>query len=262
MNQVPLRIAFIQLDIAWESPEENYRRVEAALSGLNQSVDVIVVPETFTTGFSDHMDVLSESPHGSTYQFAYRMAKQYEALFVGTWPVFDNLQNGIYNRMHLVSPDGECRIYDKAHTFRMSSEVSQLSRGRLREVFEWKGWRILPAVCYDLRFPKWLRNRFDGESLEYDLMLLCANWPVSRKDAWNTLLKARAIENLCYVLGVNRCGTDGNGIIYSGDSVALDYCGFPLAHCPEYKSSLQCVTFNAEKLVEFRHRWPFYLDAD
>lgn len=262
MDKEQLEIVFLQQDIAWESPEENYSRVETLLGGLSDSVDIIVVPETFTTAFSDGMARLAESPYGPTYDFARSMAQRHDALFVGTWPVREPASGLVFNRMHLVSPDGECRIYDKAHTFRMSSEAKQLARGTSHEVFEWRGWRILPAICYDLRFPRWLRNSYDGSRLAYDLMILCANWPASRRDAWDTLLRARAIENLSYVLGVNRCGTDGTGLSYSGDSVALDYCGRPLAQCSEFEPSLQCVTLDAAKLSEFRHNWPFYLDFD
>ena len=252
-----MTIAFFQQDIAWEDKAANYRLVESTLSTLTAPVDIIVVPETFNTGFSDNMAAMAEPPMGDTYRFALRMARQYDALFVGTWTVLE--EGVVYNRLHWVRPDGSYGWYDKAHTFRMSSEASQLGRGTRREVFEWRGWRIKPAVCYDLRFPKWLRN---STPLDYDLLLVCANWPGSRHEAWSTLLRARAIENLCYVLGVNRVGTDGVGIPYAGYSAAIDFKGLPMVESTPETSELNVVTLDREALQTFRQHWPFDLDFD
>ena len=262
-----LTVAFFQQDIAWEQPEANHRMVEEAFSRLAQPADVLVVPETFATGFSDCMAAMAEPQEGATLQFARRMARQHDSLFVGTWTVREKGQ--VVNRLHWVYPDGRYGWYDKAHTFRMSSEASQLARGTRRVIFEWRGWRVKPAVCYDLRFPLWLRQTApegacEGEEvrLGYDLMIVCANWPQSRYEAWSTLLRARAIENLSYVVGVNRVGTDGVEIPYSGDSMAVDYKGHTLASCAHGEASVAVATLDYETLRTFRSHWPFYLDFD
>lgn len=246
-------ITLYQQDIRWHEPEENRRRAEAALAAAPES-DIFVVPETFTTGFGDGMTDLAEEPDGATLQWARRMAAQYNRLIVGTWIVRED--DRCYNRMHWVRPDGSYGTYDKGHTFRVSGEYDVIARGRKREVFEWRGWRIKPAVCYDLRFPKWLRN----DNMDYDLLLVCANWPGSRHEAWTTLLKARAIENLCYTVGCNRCGLDGVGGSYSGNSAAIDYRGLPLAECTGEETLT--VTLDKERLQTFRQHWPLYLDFD
>ena len=224
-------------------------------------MDVLVVPETFTTGFGDHMARQAEAPEGATYRFALQMAQRYDALFVGTWTVKE--AGLVYNRLHFVYPDGRYETYDKAHTFRMSSEASQLERGRRRVTVEWRGWRIKPAVCYDLRFPIWLRNTCDWD---YDLLLFCANWPGSRYEAWRTLLRARAIENLCYVAGCNRTGRDGTGIDYAGCSAIVDYKGLPIKEidpCLEHSNEqVICAELSAAGLDRFREHWPFNLDFD
>lgn len=272
-----LNIVFFQQDIVWENPEANYRKVEEVLTSLKQPADIIVVPETFNTGFSDNMAALAEQPGGGTYRFACRMAQQHDALFVGTWTVRDG--GRVYNRLHWVRPDGTYGYYDKGHTFRMSSEASQLDRGTNKALFEWRGWRIKPAVCYDLRFPQWLRNGVPAEErhklphngvdrcavpcvLDYDLMIVCANWPGSRHEAWSTLLKARAIENLCYVAGVNRVGTDGVGIPYTGHCAVIDYKGMPLAVGQPGEEQLLLASLDYDALQQFRQHWPFYLDFD
>ena len=256
-------ITFFQQNIIWGDAEANRRRVEEALAAAPKS-DMFVVPETFTTGFGDHMASLAEKQEGPTLQWAREMAKRYDLLFVGTWIVKDN--GKIYNRLHWVYPDGSYGTYDKGHTFRVSGEADQIARGTRREVFEWRSWKIKPAVCYDLRFPKWLRNNVEcgmrNEELSYDLLLVCANWPGSRHEAWTTLLKARAIENISYVLGCNRCGKDGVGGNYTGNSALIDYKGFPLAEAEAETDQLVTVTLDKEKLDIFRQHWPLYLDFD
>lgn len=256
-----LRITFCQQYIVWGNPEANRRKVEEEMDSIPRDTDLFVVPETFTTGFGSHMAALAESSEGGeTLEWARRMAAKHNLLFVGTWIVKD--EDRCYNRLHWVGPDGSYGTYDKGHTFRVSGEADQIARGTRQAVFEYKGWRIKPAVCYDLRFPKWLRNSADGRqpTLDYDLLLVCANWPGSRHEAWSTLLKARAIENLCYVVGCNRIGTDQEGILYTGDSAAVDYKGFTIAE----SEGEQCTSaiLHKEALDTFRQHWPFYLDFD
>ncbi|MBQ7711165.1 MAG: nitrilase family protein [Bacteroidales bacterium] len=258
-----MTLALFQQPICWEDPAANFRMVEQQLASLTSPVDIILLPETFSTGFSDNMARMADAPEGVTLDFARRMAARHDALFVATWTVRD-ANGAVYNRLHWVRPDGTYGCYDKAHTFRMSSEASQLVAGRLAVCFEWRGWRIRPAVCYDLRFPVWLRNRYDAaaDRLDYDLLLVCANWPASRHQAWSTLLRARAIENQCYVAGVNRVGDDGVGIHYAGYSAAVDFKGEDRVVCQPDAPDFQCVTLDKEALQTFRSHWPFYLDGD
>lgn len=253
-----LLITFYQQDIVWGDAEANRRKVEDVMNYelRDKSADIFVVPETFTTGFGDHMAALAEEQDGPTLQWARRMAAKYDLLFAGTWIVKEN--SHCYNRLHWVYPDGTYGTYDKSHTFRVSGEYNVIARGTERKVFEYKGWHIKPAVCYDLRFPKWLRN----DNMDYDLLLVCANWPGSRHEAWTTLLKARAIENLCYVLGCNRSGVDGVGGKYTGNSALIEYKGFAIAEAEPSANQAVSVTLDKEKLDTFRQHWPLYLDFD
>ena len=248
-------VTFYQQNIVWGDADANRRNVEKVLATAPRS-DIFVVPETFTTGFGDHMAALAEAPEGPTLRWAQEMASKHDLLFVGTWIVKE--EGKCYNRLHWIYPDGTYGTYDKAHTFRVSGEYDIICRGTRREVFEYKGWKIKPAVCYDLRFPKWLRN----DHLDYDLLLVCANWPGSRHEAWTTLIKARAIENLSYVLGCNRCGVDGVGGNYTGNSALIDFKGLPLAEAGTGIAQIVTATLDKEKLDTFRKRWPLYLDFD
>ena len=266
-----LNIALFQQNIVWENPEANFDKVAKAfddyISALpsdgSQNPDILVAPETFSTGFGDHMARQAEKPQGPTYDFALSMARRYDALFAGSWTVREG--GTVYNRLHLVRPDGTCDYYDKAHTFRMSSEASQLGRGTRRVTAQWRGWRIRPVVCYDLRFPLWLRNTADWD---YDLLLVCANWPGSRYEAWRTLLRARAIENLAYCVGCNRVGRDSTGIDYAGCSAIVDYKGLPMSEIPPSLDATRpderiiAATLSAPALATFRQHWPFNLDFD
>lgn len=262
MKQEELHIALYQQDIVWEDPQANFLKVEQAFARSVSSVDIIVVPETFSTGFGDHMARQAEEPGGATFDFAVDMARRFDALFVGTWTVREG--HSVFNRLHLVRPDGSYDYYDKAHTFRMSSEASQIARGSRRFTALWRGWRIRPAVCYDLRFPLWLRNTADWD---YDLLLVCANWPGSRHEAWSTLLRARAIENLAYAVGCNRTGTDSTGIHYAGCSAIVDFKGLPIVQLPpatpsDIQQRVINANLSASQLDTFRLHWPFNLDFD
>ena len=282
-----LNIAVLQQNIQWGDSEYNRRHVEEMFrDGLATAShpDILVVPETFTTGFGGDMASVAENSDGPTLDLARRIAHQHDALFVGTWVVED--AGKVYNRLHLVRPDGDYHCYDKAHTFRVSSEHDQITAGRRQLVVEWRGWLLRPAVCYDLRFPVWLRRT---EAMPYDVLLLCANWPSSRREAWTTLIKARAIENQCYAVGCNCMGVDNDGGTYSGDCAVIDFKGFDIAKSapiaatdaapalgetcapvrddsshPDLAAAerLLTATLDAEKLTRFRSRWPFALDAD
>lgn len=277
MNRNELNIAICQQDIVWNNRQANFDRVRSLFAAMTAPVDVIVLPETFSCGFGDNMVEMAEPQNGPSTRFAVEMAKRHDALFVATWPV--RVGGKVYNRLHWVQPDGVCGFYDKAHTFRVSGEADIIARGTDRRVFEWRGWRVKPVVCYDLRFPKWLRNAMlpddnngqppagsppltDSPNLAYDLLIVCANWPGSRHEAWTTLLKARAIENLSYVVGVNRVGTDGAGIPYTGNSAVVDFKGMAMAECEACKEQLLTARLDRRTLETFRQHWPFYLDFD
>lgn len=244
-----MKIAIFQQNIIANNTEANLNQVRKAFEGVQ--ADMLVVPETFNVGFGGDMAATAEAAEGPSLAFAREMAQEHDALFVGSWCVEE--ESKVYNRMHWVMPDGSHGHYDKRHTFRVSREFEQVTRGNEIATFEYRGWRIRAAVCYDLRFPIWLRNR----GLDYDLLLCCANWPASRREAWSTLLKARAIENQSYVVGANCCGTH-----YSGDSMILNYKGMPLAQAEAYASEVICAELDKTAQVEYREKWPFYLDAD
>ena len=246
---MPLHIACYQQDIVANNPSANYAKVRAAFEGIE--ADILVVPETFTAGFGGDMAATAEAADGPTLDFARKMAAEHQALFVGTWCVREGAKT--YNRMHWVLPDGSHGHYDKRHLFRLSTEREQLTQGTDSMTFAYKGWRIRPAICYDLRFPTWLRNRDN----DYDLLMLCANWPASRSQAWSLLLRARAIENQCFVVGTNRCGTD-----FSGDSMIVDYQGNPIAQATAHKEHVISALIDKNELDTYRYKWPFYLDAD
>lgn len=258
-----LNIALVQQNILWNAPEANYRHLAKLLDdslGLSSEVDIIIFPETFNTGFGGDMRSMAEPKEADAFDFVLFVAHRYNALVVASWLV--DVEGSIFNRLHWVRPDGSYGYYDKAHTFRLSDEKEQVTPGTLQDLFQWRGWNIKPVVCYDLRFPLWLRNRTIGEELEYDLLLCCANWPSARAKVWNTLLQARAIENLSYVVGVNRVGVDGLGIDYQGDSVAIDFKGEVLATCVPGEEAVITVSLNYDNLQHFRTKCPFHLDAD
>ena len=251
MNQ--LIVTLVQTELVWESPEENRSHFDHLFSaGLDSYL--IVLPEMFSTGFSMDSSTLAESMDGPTVNWMLNKAAELGTTLCGSLIIED--EGRYFNRFLWVQADGIIQHYDKRHLFRMSAENDHYSAGNEKFVVELQGFRICPQICYDLRFPVWSRN--DGE---LDLLLYVANWPQVRRDHWIALLKARAIENLCYVVGVNRIGTDGNGISYSGDSIALDYNGLPLLEMAA-GTDLSAVTLNKNSLAEYRNQFPAHLDAD
>lgn len=255
MNADQLRIALVQTDLYWEDVTANLASLEERIMSIENSVDMIVLPEMFTTGFS--MDGnLAEPMNLTTTRWMQQMAARTGALLIGSFIVKES--GKLYNRACCVFPDHTIRYYDKRHLFRMGAENDTYTGGAERIVIEWKGWRICPLICYDLRFPVWSRN--DAE-VPFDLLVYIANWPARRAHAWNTLLQARAIENLCYVAGVNRVGTDGKGLSYQGDSVLLDFLGEPRVRA-EHHDRIVIGTVSKTDLIQFRSAFPAHLDAD
>ncbi|WP_373330957.1 amidohydrolase [Salmonirosea aquatica] len=251
-----LSVALIQTDLVWEDVTANLAVLEEKLASLSEAADVIVLPEMFSTGFSMDAPALAEVMNTTTTRWMKLIAAQTQALVIGSFQVKE--EGTYYNRLLCVRPDGTYEVYDKRHLFRMGAEHEVFKAGSQRLIVDWKGWRICPLVCYDLRFPVWSRQ--NSQNL-YDLLLYVANWPAARSYAWNTLLRARAIENLCYVVGVNRIGTDGNGIDHRGGSIVVDFLGEVSTDLGEAESE-KVVHLAKEPLEKYRQRFPAHLDAD
>ena len=257
-----LRISLVQGDTRWHDPAGNrdmYARLIAPLAG---ETDLVVLPETFTSGFSNEALASAEGMDGPTVAWLREQAARLGAVVTGSVQL--RVGEGVYNRLLWATPEGGLAHYDKRHLFRMAREHERYAAGRDPITVELKGWRIRPLVCYDLRFPVFIRNRFGQEAagrFDYDLLLFVANWPAARRHAWRTLLQARAIENLACCVGVNRAGTDGNGIAYSGDSAVIDFLGQPLLELDE-RPQVATATLSAQALAEYRTRFPAHLDAD
>ena len=250
-----LRISFFQYDIAWEDKQNNFSRVQDAMIELSGESDLLVLPEMFSTGFSMRSRELAETIEGVTISKLQQWARQFDMAVAGSFIATEN--GSFYNRAFFLTPDGNSYFYDKRHLFRMGAESEHFAQGNRQLVFPYKGWNLSLLVCYDLRFPVWSRNVANG----YDLLLYCANWPAARNDAWLSLLKARAIENCAYVAGVNRIGTDGNGVSHSGNSAIFDYTGKLLNELSS-SEQLETVLLSHEELAHFRETFPIWKDAD
>ncbi|UFH55166.1 amidohydrolase [Spirosoma sp. KNUC1025] len=255
-----MRITLLQPDLYWHDPVANRATLEERIFNVAQSTDLIILPEMFTTGFTMDARAVAEPMNLTTFRWLKQMAAQTSAVVTGSYVVQEG--GHYYNRLIWMQPDGQFDTYDKRHLFRMAGEDGIYTAGSDRLIKEWKGWRICPLICYDLRFPVWSRNT-DGQSHEfaYDLLLYVANWPAARRTAWNTLLQARAIENLSYVVGVNRVGTDGNGHPYTGDSSIIDFKGDILFRHADSEIVHQH-TLSLDELSAFREKFPANLDAD
>jgi len=248
-----LSVTLIQCELAWEQPRDNRQQIGSIVAGLAQATDLILLPEMFTTGFSMNALANAEPPGGDTEQWLRELAVRHDCAFAGSIAV--KADHGVYNRMLFATPSG-VQHYDKRHLFRMAGEHNRYLPGTERVVVEWRGWRILLQVCYDLRFPVFSRNRED-----YDLALYVANWPSARRQHWRQLLVARAIENLACVAGVNRIGSDARGLDYSGDSLAIAADGTVL-HDMANENGAARVVLSGAALHTYREGFPCQLDAD
>src|SRR5688572_29689734 len=229
-----LRVTLVQGDTRWHDPAGNRDYYGGLIAPLHGATDLVILPETFTSGFSNDAIGSAETMAGATVEWIREQAVRLDAAVTGSVQLRDG--DGVYNRLLFATPDGALSTYDKRHLFRYAREHERYAAGRDRLTLEWRGWRICPLLCYDLRFPVFSRNRFDVErpgQLDFDLMLFVANWPSARSHPWKTLLRARAIENLCYVAAVNRVGTDGNGLHYAGDSAVIDFVGHAVSECAD-----------------------------
>ncbi|MEE4277917.1 MAG: amidohydrolase [Halieaceae bacterium] len=248
-----LRVTLVQHPLAWENPADNRRQFEELLAAAAPQTDLILLPEMFTTGFSMNALANAEPAGGPTQDWMQRLAREHDCAVAGSIAVESG--DAVFNRLLFVSAD-TVTTYDKRHLFRMAGEHKRYAMGCERVLVEWRGWRIKPEVCYDLRFPVFSRNRGD-----YDLLFFVANWPAPRAHHWRTLLQARAIENLACVVGVNRIGSDANGLDYVGDSLAIDARGILLADLAD-RDAVETVTFSAAELESYRKAFPAHMDAD
>ncbi len=256
MNTVQdLRISLVQTELHWQDPAANRQMFERLLAPLAGTTDLVVLPEMFTTGFTMAPEGLAEPEQGPTLDWMRQQAALLGAALCAS--LVTKAPHGFVNRLLFVTPDSTVQHYDKRHLFRMANEHQHYEAGSCRAVFDYRGWRILPTVCYDLRFPVFLRNRSD-----YDLLICVANWPATRRHPWRVLLQARAIENLCYVAGVNRVGQDGKGFDYSGDSMLVDFKGQAMLDQPAGVPFVQTSTLSASALQHFREAFPAWQDAD
>ncbi|HWU71679.1 MAG TPA: amidohydrolase [Pseudoxanthomonas sp.] len=257
-----LRVSIIQGETRWHDPAGNRAYYGDLIAPLAGATDLVVLPETFTSGFSNDAIGQAEGMDGPTVAWVREQAKALDAVVTGSVQL--RVGEGVFNRLLWATPDGELKHYDKRHLFRFAGEHKRYAAGKDRLVVELKGWRINLLVCYDLRFPVFARNRYNVErkdQLDFDLQIYVANWPSARAYPWKTLLRARAIENLCYVVGVNRVGTDGNNLHYSGDSAVIDFLGHPVSECTD-QEVVVTTTLQAAELAAHRERFPAMLDAD
>ncbi len=249
-----MRITVVQPDIEWENKKGNFATIERLISDIRTETDLVILPEMFNTGFSMNPERLNEPPNAETFEWLNNISQEGDFGICATYIVRD--KNKFFNRWILVTPDGESWYYDKRHLFRITNEEQSFTRGKIRQVFTFRGVRICPNICYDLRFPVWSRNRND-----YDLLINSANWPTARRDVWHTLLRARAIENQCFVVGSNRIGTDGAGINYSGDSMIIDPKGEVIVSAEDKECSITA-NISMDELGEFRKKFPVLDDGD
>ena len=250
-----IKIALIQPDIIWEDPEANKKSCAGMFRDLKDAVDVILLPELFTTGFTMRTRELSEPMGGPTMEWMAEQSDRFQCHLAGS--IIIEEEGRYYNRLIWMKPGNVCEYYDKRHLFRMSGEHEHYGQGNRTMIIDVKGFRVKPLVCYDLRFPVWSRNRQD-----YDILVYLANWPAPRRDVWLTLLKARALENQAYLIGVNRVGRDGMDIQYRGDTMALNAKGQTIASLGTDKVGALTVSLSLDELVTFREKFPVWKDAD
>lgn len=250
-----LKITTFQAYLFWENIEKNLQNLGLRLSSIREKTDLIVLPEMFSTGFSMNPEKIAEEMNGRTMKWMLEQAKKFRSVVTGSMIIKEN--NKYYNRLIWMRPDGSFEHYDKRHLFGLSEEDQHYTAGTQKLFVELNGWKICPVICYDLRFPVWLRNVNE----EYDMLLIVANWPERRSLHWRTLIPARAIENQSFVVAVNRVGHDGNEIYHSGDSMCIDPLGKVVYYKPN-DEDLYTFSINKEDLTHARTLFPFLKDAD
>lgn len=250
-----LKITIIQSELHWENAEANRAMFSAKIQNIKGETDLIVLPEMFSTGFSMNAEKLAETSDGKTLQWMISEAQKKNCAITGS--VIISEKNHFYNRLFFVFPDGSFEKYDKKHTFTLAKENETYKAGNERLIVDYKGWKICPLVCYDLRFPVWARN-----TKKYDVLIYVANWPKVRTLAWDTLLRARAIENMAYCVGVNRSGFDGNDHEYSGHSAVYDVLGKQISTDDFEKEFSETLVLSMEHIETNRKHLQFLNDRD
>lgn len=258
-----LNITILQINLKWEDKRANLESFETKINGHNEKMEVVLLPEMFSTGFSMKPSLHAETMDGETVQWMKRIAAERKIILAGSLMIKEN--NDYYNRLIWMLPNGELGYYDKRHLFAYAGEDEHYTSGNKRLIASVKGWKINLLVCYDLRFPVWSRQTVpkdeNVEDAEYDVLVYVANWPEKRVHAWKTLLQARAIENQCYVVGVNRVGDDVNGNHYTGDSMIVDPLGQPLVQAGD-QEEIFTYALTLDHLKNVREKLPFLKDAD
>jgi omega-amidase len=255
-----LTITLIQTNLHWENKKANLEMLSRKIESIQEKTEVIILPEMFTTGFTMKPEKFAEQMNDETVEWMKKIAAQKKVIVAGS--IMAREQQKYFNRLIWMLPNGEYGVYDKRHLFAYGKEHTHFNAGDKRLIASVKGWKINLQVCYDLRFPVWARQSGSSNSgPEYDLLIYVANWPEQRIYAWKTLLAARAIENQCYAIGVNRVGKDGNGIYHNGESMIVDPLG-KILYNKKDKEDIFTYTLQKEKLNEVRKKFPFWKDAD
>jgi omega-amidase len=249
-----MKTALIQSSLSWENPTQNRTHLQQKINAISETIDLIVLPEMFTSGFTMNPKSVAETMTGESISWLKETAKTKNCAITGSLVIEEN--ENYYNRLIFVFPSGEIQHYDKRHLFTLAGEDKVYTAGTEKIIIEYKGFKICPLICYDLRFPVFSRNVEN-----YDVLIYVANWPKTRVNAWDILLKARAVENMCYVVGVNRIGTDNNNLEYVGHSQAVDFLGNNSVE-PEENEGVFITEFDKEKLLETREKLAFLNDMD
>ena len=249
-----MKIALIQSNLIWENPDENRKGFEQKINSITKEIDLIVLPEMFTSGFTMNPKLVVETMNGETITLLKSLAKAKNCAITGSLIITEN--NNFYNRLIFIFPSGEIEHYDKKHLFSLAGEDKTYTSGKTKLIVEYKGFKICPLICYDLRFPVFSRN-----TENYDVLIYVANWPKPRISAWDILLKARAIENMCYTIGVNRIGLDENNHEYIGHSQAIDFLGNPILE-PQENEGIFIIFLDKQKMLETRNKFGFLNDKD
>ncbi|MEX6626637.1 nitrilase family protein [Tenacibaculum salmonis] len=250
-----LKTVLVQSDIVWENPKENRKNFQEKINKLSSDIDLIILPEMFTTGFTMNPNSLAETMNGDTIIWMQKISKEKKCAITGSIIIKEN--ELYFNRLLFVHPSGKIDFYDKKHLFTLAGEQKIFTAGTKKNIVNYKDWKICLLICYDLRFPAWARN-----TENYDLLLYVASWPTSRIDAWDTLLKARAIENISFTIGVNRIGIDANGHEYNGNSVCYDMLGNCIDKNNNSKEISLHIELNKEEQNKIRNKFGFLNDKD
>ena len=249
-----MKIAIIQTDLFWENPTENRKYIKKKINAISENIDLIVLPEMFTSGFTMQPENVAEEMNGETILFLKSLAKNKNCAITGSLVIIEN--NNFYNRMVFIFPDDNLEYYDKKHLFTLAGEDKVYEPGKQKKIVEFRDFKFCLQICYDLRFPVFSRN-----CENYDALIYVANWPKTRINAWNILLKARATENMCYTIGVNRIGVDNNNLEYDGHSQVVDFLGNNVVE-PQLSERIFIATLNKIEMLQTRKKLNFLNDKD